>query len=201
MRKTTLVPLLLCVLAGCSAEPLGVEPDASPGPSLAGPSLAAASADADISGAWNWREVVVLNLNEFAATVFFGIQPEGPQTHVRCNDSGTMTLVQTGASFTGTALQTATCETQGGQVFTPPVFPPVVDIAEGSIRGRSMHFLFGAGDVPCPYRAEIADVQAGVAVRLTGGGKCITPGHPQSPLPFDPPGASSPTVIWEATRP
>ena len=197
MRMTTLIPALLSiVLTGCSADPLGVEPDA-----FLRPNMAASSAPADISGTWNWHEVVVLSLSEFVATVFFGIQPEGPRTHVRCNDSGTMTLVQNGATFSGTALQTATCETRGGQVFTPPVFPPVVDIGDGTISGSSLDFLFGTGDVPCPYHASIAEVQAGVAVRLSGGGKCITPGHPQSPVPFEPPGTASPTVLWEATRP
>ena len=133
------------------------------------------------------------------------MEPEGPVTTGRCVNAGTMQLVQDGATFEGSATQASTCVTRGGQVFSPAPFTAILDIRAGEIHGRSLQVVFGAGDVPCLYHATIADVVDGIATRLRGGGRCIPPGHPQSPLselglPF-PSGPISPTVVWEATRP
>jgi hypothetical protein len=158
----------------------------------------------DVGGAWTWRETVVLQV-PIAFAELFGVEPEGPVTTGRCVNSGEMVLVQQGATFTGTATQTASCVTRGGQVFSPPVFGPTVVISEGIMTGRSLRFVFGVGDVPCIYHAVIADIDDGRATRLRGGGRCIPPGHPQSPLAFLeldlPSGPISPTIEWEATRP
>jgi hypothetical protein len=113
-----------------------------------------------------------------------------------------MTLTQSGSSFSGTATQASECRTRGGQVFSPPVFPPILDVAEGTIEGRSVHMLFGAGDINCPYHATIS-MEGGQAVSLNGSGRCIEPGHPLSGIPLDPPdqAGASPTINWEAVRP
>jgi hypothetical protein len=160
------------------------------------------AAVADISGTWLWSEEVIFSVAAPLTGVFFGIQPEGPITHFTCHDSGTMTLVQSGSSFSGTATQVSECRTRGGQVFSPPVFPPTLDVAEGTIEGRSLHMLFGAGDINCPYHASIS-MEGGQAVRLTGSGRCIEPGHPLSGIPLDPPdqAGEGPTINWEAVRP
>ena len=168
-------------------------------------SAASASQPVDVGGTWSWREEVVLQVPEAFALEFFGVQPEGPMTVGRCVGTGIMELEQTGATFSGTATQTSTCVTRGGQRFSPPVFTPTLDIRDGEIRGLGVQLVFGAGDVPCLYHATIAEIEDGKAVRLRGGGRCIPPGHPQSPLaalglPF-PSGPVGPTVLWEASRP
>jgi hypothetical protein len=157
---------------------------------------------ADISGTWLWNEDVIFSVAAPTTGVFFGIQPEGPITHFTCHESGTMTLTQSGSSFGGTATQASECRTRGGQVFSPPVFPPVLDVAEGSIKGRSVHMLFGAGDINCPYHATIS-MEGGQAVSLDGSGRCIEPGHPLSGIPLDHPdqAGAGPTINWEAVRP
>ena len=156
---------------------------------------------ADISGTWLWSEEVIFSVAAPLTGVFFGIQPEGPITHFTCHESGTMTLIQAGSSFGGTASQVSECRTRGGQVFSPPVFPPTLDVAEGTIKGRSAHMLFGAGDINCPYHASIS-MEGGRAVSLNGSGRCIEPGHPLSGIPLDPPdqAGASPTINWEAVR-
>jgi hypothetical protein len=198
-----MLPLLAALLAaGCDGGP-GTAPT---GPSAAGAASAAvaAAAPVDVSGEWSWREEVVLQVPT-AFLPFFGIEPEGPVTIGRCVNSGEMTLVQQGAAFSGSASQTAACVTRGGQLFSPPAFGPTVVIADGVMTGRSLRFVFGVGDVPCIHHAVIADIEDGRAVRLRGGGRCIPPGHPLSPLAFLgldlPSGPISPTIEWEAVRP
>jgi hypothetical protein len=177
----------------------------APRAALAASVAASAAQPVDVSGTWSWREEVVLQIPEAFALEFFGVQPEGPITFARCVNTGTMVLVQSGATFEGTATQAASCVSRGGQQFSPPAFTPTLDVRDGEISGRSIRVVFGAGDVPCLYHAAIAEVADGVALELRGGGRCIPPGHPQSPLsglglPF-PSGPVGPTVLWEATRP
>lgn len=105
-----------------------------------GPSLRLTSESAplaDVRGTWLWTEEALFSVAAPLTSVFFGIQPEGPITHFTCHESGTMTLTQSGSSFSGTATQDSECRTRGGQVFSPPVFPPILDVAEGTIEGRS----------------------------------------------------------------
>ena len=189
------------LLVSCSGD----NPVATPGTPEAW-SLKEAGSVADLSGQWEWNGVVQLTMPPFVAQFIFGIPPEGPVTHVRCENSGGMTLLQTGTEF-GTASgdpasQTATCETKGGLAFSPPpmAVAPFLDIV-GSIRGRSLDFLFGA-DFPCPFHGVISEIQGGVATQLKATGRCIVPGHPQSPVPMDPPPAgTSKFTSWEAVRP
>jgi hypothetical protein len=121
-------------------------------------------------------------------------------THVTCHDSGVMTLAQSGATFSGSATQAGTCETRGGQVVAAP-FPALVNIVDGTINGRSIHFLFGSDDFSfCPYIGTIAVLDGGLAVELRASGRCIAPGHPQNPLPVDPPPVPNKTLTWQARR-
>lgn len=152
----------------------------------------------DIGGEWTWSETSKLTMDE-ATAADFGIQPEGPRTIVNCESGGIMTIVQTGAEFTGSATQSSLCETNGGHVFVPPVFPPFLPISEGRIRGRSIEFVFGGFPISCPYRGSV-QAEAGVGVAMSGPGKCITPGHPQNPLPVPPPPQGPGPIHWQATR-
>jgi hypothetical protein len=203
MRSHHVLPALaVSVVVGCDGGS-AVAPR-SPQAAVTASADASAAQPVDVGGTWSWREEVVLQVPEVFALPFFGIEPEGPITIGRCVNSGIMELVQIGATFSGTATQSSDCVTRGGQRFSPPAFTSILDIRDGEIRGRSIRVVFGAGDVPCLYHATIAESEDGIAVGLRGGGRCIPPGHPQSPLsglglPF-PSGPISPTVLWEATR-
>lgn len=188
---------LLTILAACGETP----PTAPNGDGGIAPAkgTVAAGVPIDLSGAWDWYETGHLNLSLEAAALF-GVTPEGPRTQIRCESGGTMTIVQSGDTFTGTATQSSLCESNGGQVFVPAPFPPALDIIGGRISGRHVEFLFGAGPIPCPYKAS-ARMEGGSVVALVGSGKCIVPGHPQSPLPVPPPPtAPTKTIEWIATR-
>jgi hypothetical protein len=200
MSKAQHVSWLVATLvaAGCDDRQDPLSPTDRPALPLASQSAPVA----DIGGTWLWSEQVIFSVGAPLTGVFFGIQPEGPITHFTCHETGTMTLTQSGPSFTGTASQVSECRTRGGQVFSPPVFPPTLDVAEGTIEGRSLHMLFGAGDINCPYHATIS-IEGGQAVSLNGSGRCIEPGHPLSGIPLDPPdqAGAGPTISWEAVRP
>jgi hypothetical protein len=192
------------LLPACSdRSPVGVE--AGPvEPQLMAQAFATAGQSVpDLSGAWNWSNVEVIRMPEFLV-LMLGLTPEGPNTLTRCKAAGTMTLVQTGAEFSGTAMKTFdACQTKGGQSFQRPDSPHFVE--DGRISGKSAHFSFSAAIVsPCPHRAVISAVQDGVALALSGTGHCFVPGHPRSESPLElepPPGGTSTTLSWEAWRP
>lgn len=132
--------LAVALLIGCS--------DAAP----TAPDLAQAQPVPDVSGTWEWSEVTHIRATPFAAEVVFGVTPEGPVTHFTCPSSGTLTVVQSGATFSGTSTQNPSlCTTQGGQT-APGPFPPTLDLVDGELRGRSLRFSFDAGAFPCHYR-------------------------------------------------
>jgi hypothetical protein len=187
-------------LIGCAGAPEGS------GRSLAGlptaPATVQPGTPPDVSGAWNWSRVEVLRMPPFVAGLV-NIVPEGPNTHARCVSSGTLLLVQTGSSFSGTATKTANaCTTHGGQAFEQPGIQ--FQIVDGHISGHSVQFSVEEPIVaPCPHRAVIS-FEAGVPSALNGTGRCVLPGHPQSssPLPLEPPpGGTSTTISWNAVRP
>ena len=89
------VTMLAALIASCSdqvSDPTAPTSRPSPSPS---------AALVDVSGLWNWSNEDLLTMPEFVA-VMFGIPPEGPITHIRCESSGTMVLTQVGSSFTFT---------------------------------------------------------------------------------------------------
>jgi hypothetical protein len=146
------------------------------------PLATVAALPVDVSGSWSWQEELVSVMPQEIA-ILIGLQPEGTVTHVTCTDYGTITLVQSGSTFAGTATQTSVCQTRGGQQFSP--FPPEVDITNGRINGQSLHFDFGG----CPYDA-VATPAGGEALRLEGTGMC----------PVDLRPALLKTVTFEAVR-
>ncbi len=195
-----LVPVFL---AGCSeGGPVG------PGEFLDGPDVAlsqhgSAASLVDVSGAWTWTSVEVLRMPTHVAAMV-GIDPEGPNTHARCESAGSMTLAQTGAAFEGTATREANaCLTRGGQSFQQPGV--ALWVSDGRITGGSVRFSFATATVtPCPHQAVISSEEGGLATALRGRGRCVIPGHPlsESPIVLDPPpGGTSTTLVWEAARP
>lgn len=187
MRTTILayaIPTLL--LAACIGDsPLAPGPTAQRDASTTPAAFSTAQADAiDLGGTWNWSETVKTIFPPLIAGII-GIVPEGPVTHATCYDTGTMTLIQTGSTFVGTATQSSICTTSGGQQYAPP-FPPTLDILDGRIEGRSIDFSFSEG---CPYQGTVS-LDGGIAVQIGGTGMCEIMLHP----------ALLKTVTWQATR-
>jgi hypothetical protein len=179
-------------------------PDDATGPKPgdpAGLAFTQAAGPVDISGEWSLSRVLQVTAPDWVAVLIFGIEPDGPVTVFRCESVGSMTLSQAGSEFTGTAAWASNaCETRGGQVFSAG-FPPIT--IDGQISGRSLRFdWIEPGGLVCPQHGRIGDLANGVAVALSGTGRCIVPGHPLSPVPLDPPpGGTSKTLVWEAVRP
>jgi hypothetical protein len=170
------------------------------------PSALVTSPVPDVSGPWNWSGTGHLTVPASEVERLLGIEPEGPITHLRCEATGTMEVLQAGTVFNGSATRrTSRCETGGGRVLALPTatFPATLPIAEGLIEGRGVHFLLGAvAGLGCPHDGAIQDVVEGVATGLRATGRCIIPGHPQSPVPRDPPPAgTSHDTSFVATRP
>ena len=194
------------LLVACSGDRAPFEPSANSPTAPSASSAIAASSVPDVSGAWNWTAAGQLTVPSSQVQRLLGIQPEGPITHVRCEGSGTMHLVQSGATFSGLATRNpGRCETGGGRVIERPVmtFPNLLPVADGLITGRAVHFLLGSvAGLGCPHNGAIADVDGGTATNLRANGRCIIPGHPQSPAPLDPPPlGTSHDTSFVATRP
>jgi hypothetical protein len=179
---TRVAPLLALLAAfwaaGCGKDAVAPTPEARAARAGGGAQVI------DLSGQWAWSETVTTLFPPFIAGLI-GIEPEGPVTHATCTDAGVLTIVQTGDTFVGTATQTSTCATRGGQQYVPP-FPPLLDVLDGRVHGRSFEFEFSGG---CPYHGT-ASLDDGVATRIGGTGKCEIVLHP----------ALLKTVAWEATR-
>jgi len=158
---------------------------------------------ADLSGSWTWSNLETLKMPPFLAAAL-GITPEGANTHARCESAGTMTLIQNGASFSGTAFKTFNaCETHGGQTFQQPQANAPLTITDGHVQGRNIRFALNSPTVtPCPHKAVIAEFDGSMAVALSGTGHCILPGHPQSnsPVVLDTPAGTTKTLSWSAVR-
>jgi hypothetical protein len=86
----------------------------------------------DLGGAWAWREAVT-----FAAM------------GLGCSDTGTVTLSQSGNSFTGSGSQIGQCTRMGGQ---PQEFTLPFTLAEGALTGSSVEFTVDG----CPYTGRVS---------------------------------------------
>ena len=168
---------------------------------LSGP--AAASAEpVDVSGSWDVSFVDKLAFPAWVAVDIFGIEPEGPMTHAICSGSAIWTLSQDGATVSGTALQQSDgCTTRGGQSYADPTSVAPFAVV-GEVHGRAVTLLYDGFLLDCPHHVVITEVEGAVATALSGGGRCIVPGHPQSEIPADPPpGGVSIGLELEAVRP
>lgn len=159
-----------------------------------------------LAGDWTWTRLEQLTIPDWFAAGVLGIQPEGRYTHARCESSGVMWLSQAGADFEGAATATVQeCLTSGGQGFVSPGFQIPTAVEQGRMRGNGLRFVLSNPMVrPCPFHATIEEISEGVATALSGGGRCVLPGHPRSEsvVQLDPPpGGTSVTLRWEAVRP
>jgi hypothetical protein len=128
----------------------------------------------DVSGQWNWEEEVSITIPADFAVLFGVLDPKGPIVHIRCQSWGTMDLVQSGASFGGSATQSATCATSDGQDAPTPPFPPGWSV-DGTIVGGSIHFLLDVGGgIVCTYRGSISE-SGEIATRIRAQGDCDVP--------------------------
>jgi hypothetical protein len=198
-------PLIVFVVSCSAADRAALEPMANPAAPTV-PSAIVTGSSPDVSGSWNWSGAGHLTVPSADVERLLGILPEGPITHLRCESTGTMELSQTGPGFSGLATRnTSRCETGGGRVLELPsaTFPNTLPVVDGLITGRAVHFLLGAvAGVGCPHNGAIQDVVEGAATELRATGRCIIPGHPQSPVPRDPPpGGTSHDTSFVATRP
>lgn len=171
------------LLMGCAADdPLRGGPTA---PEQS--NLAAAQAAIDISGTWNYVE-----------EAFLVVRPEDEVLHISClSNEGVLTIVQDGATFTGTLVHpTSTCQTKEGVAIPPPWPMPYEAVLSGRITGRAIHIdQFDAPPNPpvhCPKNGRI-ELAGGAAVELTTTGRCDL-----SALPFSPAMAKNSGI---ATRP
>jgi hypothetical protein len=180
-------------LAACSSDQVAGPED---GLSMALDASAAQSVNVD--GVWNISRVVQITAPDWVAVLIFGVAPEGVVTHILCETTGTMELFQDGETFHGTAQgTTSNCETHGGQSTSGGGSADIV-IVDGTIDGRSIKFDWLEDQMlVCPYKLVVSSD----GDRLSGTGRCIVPGHPQSIVPLDPPpGGTSKTLNFEATR-
>jgi hypothetical protein len=192
MRRTVLLVIGILALAGVSA---GCDADVSrPAPADGVHMRHADVAVIDVDGSWRFERELKLTVPPWAAELVFGIAPEGNVTHIRCESGGSMAIDQDGSTFTGMASYSGACRTAGGQVFTTS--RPAIVIAAGVVRGRSIEFVWVEdGFLNCPHHAVVSSDD------LSGTGRCVVPGHPQSPVPLDPPpGGTSKTVSFRAWR-
>lgn len=121
----------------------------------------------DLTSRWTWNGTTESGIPPFIVEMI-GLRPEGEITYLTCEDSGTMDLVQTGYTFEGTATQTLSCVTRGGQgPFSPPAFPPTFTVTNGFISGKYTSFDFGT----CSFAAKVG----GSGTKLRGEGVCELP--------------------------
>lgn len=73
---------------------------------------------------------------------------------------------------------------------------------DGQVRGHSVFMQRFGNGVVCNYHAVASEIEGGVASLLDGGGaNCLVPGHPQNPLPFEPPpGGTNVLATFTAVR-
>jgi hypothetical protein len=190
MRAAAVTIGIATVLAACDA------PTTGPAEPPAAPSLQAALSAADLGGSWTYERELIITAPPWVAELIFGVQPEGSVTRLRCEDTGTLVLNPDGAAtFTGSATkQAGSCTTAGGQTSISG-FPDIL-VVDGIVRGQSVRFTWlEDGFLVCPYHAVVS------GDAMNGTGRCVVPGHPQSPVPADPPPAgTSKTVSFRATR-
>ena len=160
--------------------------------SLTTTAVAAAQTVPDISGEWTWRESTMVTVPGDIAAAFWGVVPEGRVMHLTCEAWGSLTVQQSGAVFSGSATQQATCVTGGGQQTPTTPFPASFDI-NGSISGHSLRFTTGdlGPGVVCSYVGSVS-VANGVATSLNTTGGC------DDPFPFHP--SVTKSVSFDATR-
>lgn len=170
-RVLTLFSLSV-VLVGCHAGRLPTEPSSAAQTTRQAdvqPANSGAAEEINLTGSWTWQETVESAIPPFIVELMGqGIVPEGEVTYLTCKGGGEMRLVQTGGTFEGTATQSGSCVTEGGQgPFWPPSFPPLLEVTNGVISGKDISWAFNN----CAYTAMVV----GSGNRLVGKGACDIP--------------------------
>jgi len=147
-----------------------------------GPTTPVASAERtvpDVNGAWAWNELVIITAPGDVVAALFGVEVEGPVMHVQCRTWGGLTIQQNGSSFTGSADQQWSCDTQGGQSAQTAPFPPGFDVS-GSIRGHAIDFSADVGQgFSCSYNGALqVNDDVATSLKATGGCDIPAPFHP-----------------------
>ncbi len=209
---TPILALLVAALLACGeGSPTDIPSRSAEVPPPGDVAAAVAGVAVDVSGDWDWRQVERLRMPRWFVEGPLNALPqndvvaEGPNTQATCTSEGELALTQTGASFHGSITRThAQCETRGGQLFQGPGVGLPLQLFDGEIQGLNVAFSIGNLEVtPCPHHAVVSESSDGVALALSGGGRCVIPGHPLSGsvIPLDPPpGGTSTTLSFEAWR-
>jgi hypothetical protein len=170
-RSTLALTVLLA--AGCGPD-TGPTASNDMDPAAATSSAALVGPALDVDGPWVWSETTVLKLRPVAAAIF-GIEPEGPLTHIECESWGELILTQNGAAFAGPSNQSSWCVTAGGHEFDPSGgFPASLDLVDGQLQGRALRFTFETGVFPCHYKGAVR-VDGGQVTELHATGACEVP--------------------------
>ncbi len=201
---SSILALTLTACAGGDRVPVAESLPSPSAPTTA--SATGAGTAADVSGSWTWTADGQFTVPASVVTRLFGIEADGPITHLKCTSGGTMQVVQSGSTFSGSATRAGgSCETGAGLVFVPPpaAWPSSLPVTQGLVTGRAVHFQFGSvAGLGCPHNGAATHLENGIATELKANGRCIIPGHPQSPAPVDPPPAgTSHDTSFLATRP
>jgi len=149
----------LAVLAGCAERSQPFEP-------VLVPALSGQPAPPDISGTWTYDE-----------TSHLVLKPGSDVLQITClNPEGVLTIVQDGASFSGTLTHpVTTCQTKDGHAVPAPWDLPYEAVLTGRITGQALHIdQFDAppgAPVHCPKNGALR-VSGGVVVELRTTGRC-----------------------------
>jgi hypothetical protein len=161
---------------GCNDAMVVDETERQIASGITSPNIRLAKAIPDVAGSWTWNAFNQSAIPEEFVLPVLGptVQPEGPLTHFTCEVTGTMTLLTSEANFEGPANQTLTCETKGGQSFTPPdaFFPSTFSVENGAISGNSVHFETVGGS--CTFHGRL-QAEGGLAVAMSATGVCTPP--------------------------
>jgi hypothetical protein len=100
-------------------------------PACGGDSGGTGPSPADIGGVWSWRESVTRG------------------TDLVCRDTGTVTVAQTGSTFSGAGNYSGQCAQAGAP---PEEFTLPFSLAEGAVAGSSVSFTVD----DCPYEGTVS---------------------------------------------
>lgn len=135
---------------------------------VTGKNSGSATITASSEGKSGTATVVVVPPLDFSGTWVFAESLADIPSGIACYDTASMSIAQTGSTFTGTATQTGTCTTPGGPVDNGGTFP----ISNGVVTGSSVAFD-EPGNPMCHYAgAPVGNVTSSVAgtVSCIGGG-------------------------------
>lgn len=118
------------------------------------------------------RAVITVTPADVAGTWYLTEETTDETLQITCHDTATVTLTQTGETFTGTTEQSGTCDTSSGPVDHSGAF----QLTDGSAVGTDIAFT-EPGDPTCAYTGTVTDFpasNAGGNLTCSGGGFSFT---------------------------